>query len=217
MVVFARDPAPLELLTEGRGLCCIDRLAMCFQPSAHLLQHLSLERHHRAIALRTDVQQEVTAKRNHIDQAAQFFHRFDMRLAPLLPRTIAPGLVEHGSRTLPSTLQGSLRVGIVGHHREIILIVAHTAADHTIRLQLMHQFIQLLALLWRVGTHVEPKLRDGAVAGQQLRHLLLREGMMLRRHEIAVVAGDGIGLREVPVNHGIIEPQSDAPSLASVG
>ena len=173
---------------------------MRFQPGTHLLQHLSFERHHRTIALRTDVQQEVTAKRDHIDQAAQFLHRFDMRLAPLLPRTIAPGLIKHGSRALPSTLQRALRVGIVCHHREIIMVIADPAADHAIRLQLMHQFIQLLALLRRIRAHVKPKLRDRAIAGQQLRHLLFREGMVLRRHEVAIVAGDGISLREMPVD-----------------
>ena len=66
-------------------------------------------------------------------------------------------------------------------------------------------------------SHVKPKFADRAVFCEQFTHLSLVELMVLRSHEIGIVAGNRICMRIVPVNQGKIQAELQAVLCASLG
>ena len=114
-------------------------------------------------------------------------------------------------------MEGSLGQLVVRHDSKIIDIVAETSAHHAIRLERLHKVIQLLTLPRLKRTHIEPQFGNRAITGQQFLHLGLTELMMLRGHEIGIVAGNRIGMWKIPVNQREVETEIQPVSATCLG
>ena len=154
--------------------------------------------------------------RYHIDEATELFHGLYMLVASFLPRAVRPCFIEHGSCRLPRSLQSTFRISVVGHHRKVIPTVAQASAHHTVRLELVYEFVKFLTLFRTVGTHVEPQFRYRTVVGQEFSYLSLGELVVLRSDEVAIMAGDRIGVREVPVDQREVDGKVNTSTTTSV-
>lgn len=154
MIVFAGHFSPVELFLKGRGFRLIYGITVMGKPVADLFQHFFLKVDHFSVAFRADVEQVVSSSGNYINQTACLFPYFVFHVAACLPGAISPCLVEHGSGALPGSMKCFLRVVIVGHHTEIVLVVSQSPADHAIGLVPVNHFVKFFALCGRIGTHV---------------------------------------------------------------
>ena len=93
-----------------------------------------------------------------------------------------------------------LRQFVVRHYCKVIHIVAESSADHTVRLEFLHQTVEFAALFRAERAHIEPEFGYGAVAREELAHLCLVEFVMLWSHKIRIVAGYRIGIWKMPVD-----------------
>ena len=171
MIVFACHFSPCKLFLERRSLRLIYSVAIAGKPVAHLFQHFFLKVNYCSVALRTDVQQVVSSSGNYINQAPCFFTYLAFYASPVLPCSVSPGLVEHGCGTLPGSMKGFIRIVIVGHYAEIILVIAQAPAHHAVGLVVVYQFIQFLALCRSICSHVKPEFGNLSIIGQELLQL----------------------------------------------
>ena len=168
VIVFACYFSPCKLFLERRSFRLIYSVAIAEKPVAHLLQHFFLKVNYCSVSLRTYVQQVISSSGNHINQAPSLFAYLIFYTSAVLPCSVSPGLIEHGCGTLPGSMKGFVRIVIVGHYAEIILVIAQASAHHAVGLVLVYEFIQFLTLCRGICSHVKPEFGNLSIIGQEL-------------------------------------------------
>ena len=199
------------------GSRSVNGFGIGFYPFSDTQQYIALEFHHRTIAPRANVEQEVSAAGNNFHQAGNFLIHFFLHTSTFLPRTIAPRFVENRCGGLPRNTQFVIGIFVIGHHGKIYVIIPQSAADHTLRLQFINQVIKQLTLFRFQRTHIEPNFGNGAVIDHNFFHLFQVESIMLRCNWICIVARDGIRFRKIPVYKRIIDRKFNSSTGTSIG
>ena len=199
------------------GFGAVNGFGIGIGPCTHFLQHFLFKIHHTSITPRTDIEQVITTPADYFYQAGNFLIHFVLRVSPFLPRAVAPCFVEHGSGCLPRYSDFVIRILIIGHHTEIHIIIPQPSAYHAFGLQAVDQLIQSAALLRGERSHIKPDFRDGSVISHDFFHLFQIELVMFRCQWIGIVARNGVGLREMPVDKRKIHREINTSALAGFG
>ena len=187
MIVFACHFSPCKLFLERRSLCLIYSIAIAGKPVAHLFQHFFLKVNYCSVSLRTDVQQIISSSGNHINQASSFFAYFAFYVSTVLPCSVSPSLIEHGCGTLPGSMKGFIRIVIVGHYAEIILVVSQASAHRAVGLVLVYEFIQFLTLCRGVCPHIKPEFGNLSIIGKEFLQLGFRKSMVCFCNKVGIM------------------------------